>query len=88
MVLPETGLDQAAAAAERLRVAVAGASVELPSAAPIHVTVSIGVAPGDAGTGCAALLARADRALYEAKRGGRNRVCLSAELVPEQAVAS
>ncbi len=71
-----------------LRLAVAAASIELPSTPALHVTVSIGVAPELAGTGLAALLARADRALYEAKHGGRNRVCRAAELAPAAAVAS
>jgi diguanylate cyclase (GGDEF)-like protein len=42
---------------------------------PVAVTVSIGVAefPGH-GVTALALIAAADAALYEAKRGGRNRV--------------
>jgi diguanylate cyclase (GGDEF)-like protein len=41
----------------------------------VSLTVSVGVAsyPGDAQTS-AELVSRADSALYEAKRGGRNRV--------------
>ena len=40
-----------------------------------HVTVSIGVAQARPGEQAAALVERADAALYEAKRTGRNRVC-------------
>ncbi len=40
-----------------------------------HVTVSIGVAQARPGEQAAALVERADGALYEAKRTGRNRVC-------------
>ena len=42
--------------------------------APVETTVSIGVAGGPAGTELDVLLAAADTALYQAKRGGRNRV--------------
>ena len=43
---------------------------------PLHVTVSLGVAafPADALNG-PELVALADRALYQAKSRGRNRVC-------------
>jgi len=40
-----------------------------------HVTVSTGVAQARPGEQAAALVERADSALYEAKRTGRNRVC-------------
>lgn len=40
-----------------------------------QVTVSTGVAQARPGERAAALVARADKALYEAKRTGRNRVC-------------
>lgn len=39
------------------------------------LTVSIGVAGHGADDDAASLQARADRQLYRAKRGGRNRVC-------------
>jgi two-component system cell cycle response regulator len=77
VVMPETPMAVAAAVAERLRHAIADdlfASPELPAGVP--VTISIGVAAtlkgGDDSS--AALLKRADDALYTAKRTGRNRV--------------
>src|SRR5262249_34016527 len=77
VVMPETPMAVAAAVAERLRHAVAHepfVSPDLPS--PVPVTISIGVAAtlkgGDDTS--AALLKRADDALYTAKRTGRNRV--------------
>jgi diguanylate cyclase (GGDEF)-like protein len=66
------GADEAMGAvlAERLRAAVANADFQ-----GLTVTVSIGVAEWRAGHGSVeAALNRADRALYAAKRAGRNRV--------------
>ena len=67
-------LDNAALLAERLRGRVEGAAFEYQEK-PIPITISIGVASyveqPDAGT---KLIADADAALYQAKRGGRNRV--------------
>jgi two-component system chemotaxis family response regulator WspR len=73
----------AALEAERLRAAVE--SLALPHEANDHhgrVTVSMGVATFD-GAGdldAAAVLRRADEALYRAKRGGRNRVELASAI--------
>ncbi|EWG99581.1 diguanylate cyclase domain-containing protein [Halomonas sp. BC04] len=55
--------------AERLRSDVAGA--ELPGAS---VTISIGLTSYHPGDVARDLLIRADRALYCAKQGGRNRI--------------
>jgi diguanylate cyclase (GGDEF)-like protein len=76
IVLPETGVADALAIAERLRATVAATPIatdEAPQAIP--VTVSIGVAALDAE--CErlnTLVSRADKALYAAKHDGRNRV--------------
>jgi two-component system cell cycle response regulator len=73
IVFPETNLDEATVVAERLRSAIA----ERPVAAgelSLPVTVSIGLATSARGQTPESLLARADAALYEAKRGGRNLV--------------
>ncbi len=74
VILPETGLEGAKFAAERLRQAVAALRVPTPSG-EITFTVSLGVtdfAPGE--TGLKPALDRADGALYVAKDSGRNRV--------------
>lgn len=74
LLLPETSLAQAAATAERLRESLARTPVPTDEAhAPIPVTVSIGVAALRAQDETLdALLVRADAAMYEAKRAGRN----------------
>jgi diguanylate cyclase (GGDEF)-like protein len=64
LVLPDTEPVGARVVAERIRSAIA---------AETRVTVTIGVAPY-AGGGAAAVLARADQALYRGKAAGRNRV--------------
>ncbi len=74
VMLPETDLAGALVAAERLRLRIpddlrARFGEELPV-----VTVSIGAAEMAAGDDAGALLSRADKALYRAKRAGRDRV--------------
>ncbi|MEJ5329619.1 MAG: diguanylate cyclase [Desulfobaccales bacterium] len=74
VLLPQTPPEQAAILAERLRAGIAELKIPLPER-ELAVTVSIGVAglpPHGDGAG---LVAAADRALYRAKQGGKNRVC-------------
>ncbi len=80
VVLPYTNTDQARLIAERIRESVSKQQFEAGGdCEPLDVTVSIGVSalddpldqPDD-------LLKRADLALYDAKRGGRNRVIYNA----------
>ncbi len=59
--------------AERVREAFETSGVVVDEG-PVDTTVSIGVAAVPAGTELEVLLASADTALYQAKRGGRNRV--------------
>jgi diguanylate cyclase (GGDEF)-like protein len=75
LLLPRTSASEAAAAAQRVRAAVEAAALPHPAGNGGVVTVSIGVASGTNGYG--GLLARADGALYEAKRSGRNRVVVA-----------
>jgi len=75
VLLPETSLDSAVRAAERLRARIAETPFMI-AGAPIRLTVSIGVAEADGRMeDVAALMKGADAALYQAKDAGRNRVC-------------
>lgn len=73
-LLPETDGETALRVAERVRTTIARASVEIGDALDLRVTVSIGVCAMLADESLEQLLIRADKALYEAKHGGRNRV--------------
>jgi len=77
LLLPASSTDEAVAAAERVRAAVA--EIELPEC-PMRITVSLGVASRVTGESAEELIARADAALYQAKRAGRNRVETAAEV--------
>ena len=73
LVLPGTGRSGALAAAERVRAAVEGAA--FPGVPPERrITLTAGVSTHVKGDDVNALLARADDALYQGKRAGRNRV--------------
>lgn len=77
LALPGTDLEGAQQAAERLRVAVTEAPVDIGGSAHA-MTVSIGVVLIDPAEAVTTALARADHALYAAKSGGRNRVEVAA----------
>jgi len=77
ILLPEATAAQAQDAAERLRAAVAAMVMPLKQGSTLSFTVSIGVAELAAyNNDVAAMLKRADEAMYAAKRSGRNRVCV------------
>lgn len=73
LILPSTGAPAAHAVAERLRMHLTREPLAVRDAI-VRQTVSIGIATWDGREPAAALEERADRAMYEAKRGGRNRV--------------
>jgi len=84
-ILPETNHPGATRAAERLRSAVERASIE-HEGTKIPLTVSVGGASWSnaAGKEVPDLLARADEALLEAKRSGRNCVRIAPEVKPDE----
>lgn len=75
IILPETRIDGATTIAERVRSSVAETSLGQNDEC---VTLSIGVAEWRDGDGSTKrLIAQADRALFEAKSAGRNRIVAS-----------
>ncbi len=80
MVMPDTGGDVAHKVAERIRAQIADTPFVVGrEGRTVQVTVSVGVSSLLKGPdSVAALMKRADVALYEAKTGGRNRVVANA----------
>ena len=80
LLLPNTDAMGAAWMGERVRAAVAALGIANPGMAPGIVTISVGVAtdyPRPSGSNAASMIERADEAMYEAKRNGRNGVHIS-----------
>jgi diguanylate cyclase (GGDEF)-like protein len=79
LLLPRTTAAQALEITERIRQGISQLAIPRDGTAAIRVTISIGVAvPSQARHTLDDLLAAADHALYQAKKSGRNRVCLQA----------
>ncbi len=81
IILPETRLDDAYRVAERIRKTIESQT----SSRTMPITASLGIAnwPID-GVMKEEIVARADAALYRAKQAGRNRTCLSSDLVKSE----
>lgn len=73
VLLPATELEGALNVAQRIRQAAAGS---------LGCTVSVGLAMLEASSTLDALVAAADAALYQAKRSGRDRVCVGPAATP------
>jgi diguanylate cyclase (GGDEF)-like protein/PAS domain S-box-containing protein len=74
VLLPEADAGEAKNVADSI-IGTLGRQVTVLGERSIHVTASVGVALFD-GLGAAAVLALADKAMYEAKQEGRNRVAI------------
>jgi diguanylate cyclase (GGDEF)-like protein len=78
IILPETVIGEGAEVAERLRKTIAETAIPMEAGLPLHCTVSIGVTTlASMDDNIDVLLNLADKALYEAKNAGRNKVCVS-----------
>ncbi len=90
MILPLTKSADGERTAESLRQAIAGLKIKHP-ASPVapYFTVSVGVATATREWCCTpeALFAAADRALYSAKKSGRNRLCVAEREIVEKGTA-
>lgn len=81
VLLTHCDLTQARGIAERLRQTVAGLNIATPLGSAFGVTISVGVAALDLQlVALDDLVARADQAMYRAKRNGRNQVVLAEDL--------
>jgi diguanylate cyclase len=82
VIATHTGSASGRVLAERIRRAIREEAIPHEGGAPIRITVSIGVARL-VGKECACeLIDRVDRALYQAKEQGRDRVCVAPDREP------
>jgi diguanylate cyclase (GGDEF)-like protein len=77
-LLPSLTQDDAYLVAERLRACLAQCRIAVDDSTEISITISVGLSrhtlgPGDLGV----MIKAADKALYQAKKQGRNRVCVA-----------
>ena len=77
LILPEAGLEESFVIAERIRRQVENTSFEVGQA-QVNLTLSMGISnfPSHRAKSKEDLVKMADQALYDAKRGGRNKVCI------------
>ncbi len=84
ILLPSAAIKDACMVAERLRKAVEKRMVDISKLTPEHkninVTISLGVYQMQEGDEIPDLIIKADKALYEAKTGGRNKVVSALEV--------
>lgn len=74
LVLTETSLEDARAAAERIRLALQASRLDIGTSEALTITASFGVASHCGHPDQQYLIKAADQALYAAKAGGRNRI--------------
>lgn len=80
--LPDSGPEDARRVLDRVRNMISETSIPIDTGDPLSVTVSFGVTQLVPRRSLKDIMERADRALYEAKNGGRNQVVVwTAELV-------
>lgn len=83
IVLGSVSRVEAVGIAEGLRAAIAAAPLVLADATRLPLSASIGVAIQDDHPDYERVLARADAAMYQAKRGGRDRVVVAGLSMPD-----
>ena len=77
LILPKAGIEASSMIAERIRLLVESTLFDVGKA-QLNLSVSLGISsfPIHRARSDGELIKMADQALYEAKRGGRNRVCV------------
>lgn len=90
VIMPDSSLDAATAAAERIRAAIVDLRIKASTDPGASVlTISCGVALSlVAREHWSSVIAAADSALYQAKAAGRNRTCVIPETVGETAIVT
>jgi diguanylate cyclase (GGDEF)-like protein len=80
LILPEASLESSFVIAERIRRMVENTPFEI-GRAQVNITISMGISnfPNHQAKSKEELVKMADQALYDAKRGGRNKVCIFTE---------
>lgn len=78
VLMPATEIAQARVTAERLRESIAASPLMLPDGRQLRLTISGGLARWQPGMVLSGLINTADRALYQAKQGGRNQIVMGA----------
>ncbi|MCX7914201.1 MAG: GGDEF domain-containing protein, partial [Thermodesulfovibrionales bacterium] len=86
IVLPETNLTGALQVAERIRSNIEKTPLTVNDKVEINITISIGLCSETVkkseSTSIEKIIEKADQSLYEAKRLGRNRVCIYSHSLP------
>lgn len=76
IALPDTPASAAETVLDRVRRRLSAQDIHLPAGGTVRVSFSAGIAEIAAGTTVEQAIDAADRALYQAKSGGRDRVCV------------
>jgi two-component system, sensor histidine kinase LadS len=77
VIMPGTRNESACITAERIRTGFSDGPIKTAGGKSVTVTISAGVAELRSGEDAASLLDRADNAMYEAKRRGKNRISMT-----------
>lgn len=76
LIMPETPADAALGILDKIRVVLAETPFHFKEQ-PVQITLSIGISAFGGGDTAESVFERADKALYQAKEGGRNQCCVN-----------